>query len=100
LPFREQYAILDRSIIPAAGGTPVYSVHRVESKELVGPARSLDHALMLADADGTGRFEVVVIGDVPKHLCYITRHEDGTFTVDPRKAGGLIAVLGDTLTRA
>jgi hypothetical protein len=55
---------------------------------------------MLAEAGGPGRYEVVVIGDVPKHLCFITRHEDGTFTVDPRQAGGLMAVLGDTLTRA
>jgi hypothetical protein len=55
---------------------------------------------MLADAGGPGRYEVVVIGDVPRHLCFITRHEDGTFTVDPRQASGLMAVLGDTLTRA
>ncbi len=78
----------------------MYSVHRVESNELVGPARSLDQALMLADANGADRFEVIMIGDVSKHLCYITRHEDGTFTVDPRKAGGLMAVLGGTLTWA
>ena len=78
----------------------MYSIHRAASNELIGPARSLDHALVLADAGGPDRYEVHVIGDVPKHLCFITRHEDGTFTVDPRRAGGLMAVLGDTLTRA
>jgi hypothetical protein len=78
----------------------VYSVHRVGSNEPIGPARSLDHALMLADAGGPGRYEVLVIGDAPKHLCFITRHEDGTFTLDPRRAGGLTAALGTTLTRA
>ena len=78
----------------------MYSVDRVQPRQPAGPARTLDHALMLADAGGPGRYEVVVIGDVPKHLCFITRHEDGTFTVDPRQAGGLMAVLGDTLTRA
>jgi hypothetical protein len=78
----------------------VYSVDRVHPRQSVGPARSLDHALMLADAGGPGRYEVLVIGDVPRHLCFITRHEDGTYTLDPRKAGGLMAVLGDTLTRA
>ena len=78
----------------------MYSVHRVETKELLGPARSLDHALMLADAGGPGRYEVIIIGDLSRHLCYIIHNEDGTFTVDPRQAGGLMAVLGGTLTRA
>ena len=78
----------------------MYSVHRVETDQVIGPARSLDHALMLADAGGPGRYEVIVIGDVPTHLCFITRHEDATFTLDPRRAGGLTAVLGNTLTRA
>jgi hypothetical protein len=78
----------------------VYTVHRVESDQPVGPARSLDHALMLADAGGPGRYEVLMIGDLSKHLCFITRHEDGTFIVDPRQAGGLTAALGNTLTRA
>jgi hypothetical protein len=41
-----------------------------------------------------------MIGDLSKHLCFITRHEDGTFSVDPRQAGGLTAALGNTLTRA
>jgi hypothetical protein len=78
----------------------LYSVHRVVPEEPIGPARSLDHALMLSDAGGPGRYEVVVIGDVPKHLCFITRHQDGTFTLDPRRAGGLTVALGATLTRA
>jgi hypothetical protein len=79
---------------------PVYSVHRVAPDELIGPARSLDHALMLADTGGPGRYEVVEIGDLSRHLCFITRHADGTFLLDPRQAGGLMAVLGNTLTRA
>jgi hypothetical protein len=78
----------------------VYAVYRVEPKQPMGPARSLDHALLLTEASGHGCFEVLVIGDVPRHLCFITRHEDGTFTLDPRQAGGLTAVLHDTLTRA
>jgi hypothetical protein len=78
----------------------VYSVHRVESAELIGHAKSLDHALMLADADGPSRYEVLVIGDLPQHVCFNARHEDGTFTLDPRRAGGLTAALDATLTRA
>jgi hypothetical protein len=78
----------------------VYSVHRVEPKEPIGPARSLDHALMLADDGGPGRYEVLMVGDLSKHLCFITRREDGTFMLDPRQAGGLMAALGATLTRA
>ncbi len=78
----------------------MYSVYRVEPKQLMGPARSIDHALILAEAGGTGRYEVFLVGDVPKHLCFVTKHKDGTFTVDPRQAGSLMAVLGDTLTRA
>ena len=78
----------------------MYSVHRIEPRQSVGRARSLDHALMLAETTGPGRYEVRVVGDVPRHLCYITRHDDGTFTLDPRRAGGLMAVLGNTLTRS
>ena len=78
----------------------VYSVDRVDPKKTIGPARSIDHALILAEATGTGRYEVTIIGDSPKHLCFVTRHADGTFTIDPRKAGGLTAALHDTLTRA
>lgn len=78
----------------------MYSVHRAGTKEPIGPARSLDHALMLADAGGPGRYEVLIVGDVPIHLCFIARHDDGTFTLDPRQAGGLMAALGNTLTRA
>ncbi len=78
----------------------MYSVYRIEPRQQIGPARSIDHALILAEATGTGRYEVFVVGDVPKHLCYVTRHADGTFTIDPRQAGGLTAVLGGTLTRA
>jgi len=43
---------------------------------------------------------VFIVGDVPRHLCFVTKHEDGTFTIDPRQAGSLMAVLSDTLTRA
>jgi hypothetical protein len=78
----------------------LYSVHRVEPKQSIGLARSIDHALILAEASGPGRYEVIVVGDVPKHLCFVTTHVDGTFTVDPRQAGSLSAVLGGTLTRA
>jgi hypothetical protein len=84
----------------AAGGLALYSIYRVEPKKLIGPARSIDHALILAEATGPGRYEVLIVGDVPKHLCYVFKHEDGTFTIDPRQAGSLMAVLGDTLTRA
>ncbi len=55
---------------------------------------------MLADAGGVRRYEVLMIGDVPTHLGFIRRHGDGTFTRDPRPAGGLTAALGKTLTRA
>jgi hypothetical protein len=55
---------------------------------------------MLAEAGGPGRYEILVIGDVSRHFCFITRHEDGTFTLDPRRAGRLMAVLGNTLKRA
>jgi hypothetical protein len=78
----------------------LYSIYRVEPKQLMGPARSIDHALILAEAGGTGRYEVFLVGDVPKHLCFVTKHQNGTLTVDPRQAGSLMAVLGDTLTRA
>jgi len=78
----------------------LYSVYRVEPKQPIGPARSIDHALILAEAAGLGRYEVLIVGDAPTHLCFLTKHEDGTFTIDPRQAGSLMAVLGDTLTRA
>ena len=78
----------------------MYSVYRVEPKQAIGPARSIDHALILAEAAGPGRYEVFIVGDVPGHLCFVTKHDDGTFTIDPRQVGSLTAVLGDTLTRA
>jgi hypothetical protein len=79
---------------------PLYSVYRVEPKQSIGPARSIDHALILAEASGPGRYEVFVVGDALRHLCFVTKHEDGTFTIDPRQVGSLMAVLSDTLTRA
>lgn len=79
---------------------PLYFVDRVEPKKPIGPARSIDHALLLAEAAGNGRYEVCIVGDAPKHLCFVTKHEDGTFTIDPRKVGTLTAVLSSTLTRA
>jgi len=78
----------------------LYSVYRVEPKQPLGPARSIDHALILAEAAGPGRYEVFIVGDAPRHLCLVTKHDDGTFTIDPRQAGSLTAVLSDTLTRA
>jgi hypothetical protein len=78
----------------------MYSVYRVEPKEPMGPARTIDHVLFLAEANGPGRYEVFMVGDVPRHLCFVTSHEDGTFTIDPRQAGSFMAVLSDTLTRA
>jgi hypothetical protein len=78
----------------------VYSVDRVDPRKTIGPARSIDHVLILAEATGPGRYEVSIVGDSPRHLCFVTRHADGTFTIDPRKAGGLTAALHDTLTRA
>jgi len=60
----------------------------------------MDHALSLAEAAGPGRYEVCIVGDAPRHLCFVTKHEDGTFTIDPRQVGSFMAVLGDTLTRA
>jgi hypothetical protein len=78
----------------------LYSINRVKPKKAIGPARSLDHALLLAEATGPGRYEVFVVSDVPSHLCFVTLHQDGTFTVDPRLAGSLLAVLGETVTRA
>jgi hypothetical protein len=56
--------------------------------------------LLLAEAAGPGHFEVIIVGDVPKHLCFLTHHEDMTFTIDPRRSGNLTSVLSDTLTRA
>ena len=78
----------------------MYSVYRAEPKQPIGPARSIDHALILAEAAGPGRYEVFIVGDVPRHLCFVTKHEDGTFTIDPRQAGSFMAVLSDTLTRS
>ena len=78
----------------------MYSVHRLHPRKKLGPARTIDHALLMAEAAGHGRYEVSIIGDLPKHVCFLTKHEDGTFTIDPRKAGSFTAVLHDTLTRA
>jgi hypothetical protein len=78
----------------------MYSVYRVQPREPLGPARTLDHALLLAEEGGPGRFEIFVAGDVPRHLCFVSKHEDGTFTLDPRRAGSLAAVLSGTLTRS
>jgi hypothetical protein len=78
----------------------MYLVDRVEPRQPMGPARTLDQVLLLAEAGGPGRFEIFVAGDVPRHLCFVTKHEDGTFTLDPRQAGSLSVVLSGTLTRA
>jgi hypothetical protein len=83
-----------------AGGLALYSVYRVAPKKKIGPARTIDHALILAEASGPGRYVVYFVGDAPKHVCFLTKHEDGTFTIDPRQAGSFTAVLHDTLTRA
>jgi hypothetical protein len=88
------------SVIPSPECLLMYLVYRVEPREPIGPARMLDHALLLAEACGPGRFEILVAGDVPKHLCFVAKHEDGTFTLDPRQAGSLSAVLSGTVTRA
>jgi len=63
-------------------------------------ARKIPHALILAEAAGPGGYEVFGGGDAPRHLCSVTKHEDGTITIDPRQVGSLMAVLRDTLTRA
>jgi hypothetical protein len=78
----------------------LYSVERLEPKQSIGPARTIDHALFLAEASGVGRYEVSIVGDIPRHLCYLTYNDDGTFTIDPKKAGGLMTALSGTLTRA
>jgi hypothetical protein len=78
----------------------LYTLECVEPRKTIGPARSIDHALLLAEAARPGRYEVCIVGDVPKHLCFLTHHEDGTFTIDPRRSGSLTAALSDTLTRA
>jgi hypothetical protein len=78
----------------------LYSVYRIEPKKKIGPARTIDHALIMAEASGPGRYELSIVGDVPKHVCFLTQNEDGTFTIDPRQAGSFTAVLHDTLTRA
>jgi hypothetical protein len=77
----------------------MYSVYRVEPRQLVGPARTIDHALFLAEDNGPGRYQVFLIGDELRHLYFVTLHEDGTFTLDPRRAGGLMAILSGTLTQ-
>jgi hypothetical protein len=43
---------------------------------------------------------VLIVGDAPTHLCFLTKNEDGTFTIDPRQVGSWMAVLGNTLTWA
>ncbi len=78
----------------------MYSVYRLEPRQSIGPARSIDHALILSEASGPGRYEIFIVGDVPRHLCFLTGHDDGTFTIDPRQAGSLETALGGTLTRA
>jgi hypothetical protein len=78
----------------------LYSIYRVKPKQRIGPARTIDHALILAEASGPGRYEVFLVGDVPKHLCFVLMHEGGTITIDLTRAGSLMTVLGDTLTRA
>jgi hypothetical protein len=78
----------------------LYSVYRIEPRKQIGPARSIDHALILAESAGPGCYEVFIVGDVPEHLCFLTKHDDGTFTIDPRQAGSFMNVLGGTLTRA
>ena len=92
--------LVQRSLIQPREGLPLYSVCRIEPKQPIGPARSIDQALILAEAAGPGRYEVFIVGDVPTHLCFVTKHEDRTFTVDPRQVGSFTAALGDTLTRA
>jgi hypothetical protein len=78
----------------------VYSFYRLEPRQFIGPARTFDHVLLLAEAAGPGRYEVCATGDVLRHVCFVTRHDDGTFTLDPTRSGSLTAVLSDTLTRA
>jgi len=77
----------------------MYLVHRLPDRP-IGHARTLDHALILADAGGPSRYEVLLTGDQDKHLFFITRRQDGTFIVDPRYAGGLTAALSPALTPA
>ena len=78
----------------------MYSFYRLEPRQSIGPARTFDHVLLLAEAAGPGCYEVCATGDVLRHVCLVTRHDDGTFTLDPTRAGSLAAVLSDTLTRA
>jgi hypothetical protein len=78
----------------------MYAAYRVEPRQPVGPARTIDHALILADVIGPGRYEVLLIGDVLEHLCFVTSHEDGTFTLDPTQAGGLMKISSDAPTGA
>jgi hypothetical protein len=88
------------NFLQPAGGLALYSVYRVAPKKKIGPARTIDHALLLAESAGPGRYELMIVGDVPKHVCFLTKNADGTFTIDPRQAGSFTAVLSDTLTRA
>ena len=78
----------------------MYLLYRVETGQTLEHARTLDQALLLMEASDPGRFEIVLAGDVPRHLCFVVKHEDGTFTLDPRQAGSLTALLSGTLTRA
>jgi hypothetical protein len=78
----------------------MYSDYRIEPRQPLGPARTLDQVLLLAEPGGPSRYEVFVAGDVPRHLCFAAKQEDGTFTLDPRQAGSLAAVLSGTLTRS
>lgn len=77
----------------------MYLVHRLPDRP-IGRTRTLDHALILADAGGPSRYEILLAGDREKHLFFITRREDGTFIVDPRHAGGLTAALSPAPTPA
>ena len=60
----------------------------------------LDHALILAEAAGPGCYEVFIVSDSPGHVCFVTEHDDGSVTIDPRQVGGLMTGLSDTVTRA
>jgi hypothetical protein len=78
----------------------LYSAYPVEPKPPIGPARSIDHGLILAEAAGSGTYEMFVVGDTPRHLCFLTKHGDGTFTIDRRQPGSLMSAACGTLTRA
>jgi hypothetical protein len=78
----------------------MYSLRRLLPEQWLGATGDLEHALILADAGGPGRYEVLPSGDPSKHLCFITRREDGTFIIDPRCAGGWTSALGAALAPA